>query len=267
MNRSAAKFLKAKDRINLWNIAVGDEVKVISGPYKGKVGQVQECIKDKNKIIVSGINIVKKTLPLFLAQKSGLEGQRFEYAAPIHYSNVRLMGELPSATNPTGPKRRVEIKRVFRGKTFYNKDKKLLTWRRWVPGENVFLPWPRNDHSKPDGPMDTKAADVANNTYVESLHTSPMPLDVEDQLRNKYSRFRYLKTRESNVTDEVLDVADVEGLEPGIDTTDDVDIAQTKPRRVKRGDTFAGLDAKTIEILAQAMSSTRIQGPKDPEAS
>lgn len=258
MNRTAAKALKPRDKIKLWNIAVGDNVKVISGPSKGKVGQVQECLKDKNKIIVSGVNVVKKMLPLFLSQKSGLESQRFEYAAPIHYSNVQLVGDIPSSADPRGPKRRVEIKRVYRGKTFYNKDKKLLTWRRWVPGENVFLPWPRSEKTKVDGPMDTKEADLNATTYLETLRQSPVPLEMQHELRNKYSKFRRDTPRV-----EAVSIEDIEGLELKEEFTDDVELAKSsdKSSKSKKPDILSGLDSNTIDILAQAMRKPAASQP------
>lgn len=266
-NRGTKQFAKTKDRIRLWNIAVGDNVKVISGPSRGKVGKVQECLRSQNKIIVSGVNVVKKMLPLFLSQSSGLESQKFEYAAPIHYSNVQLVGDIPSSTDPMGPKRRVEIKRVHRGKTFYNKDKKLLTWRRWVPGENVFLPWPRHEVQKVDGPMDTKAAEVSATTYIETLRQSPIPLEMQHELRNKYSKFR----RDPIVVEESALVADVEGIEKvdatykNAEFTDDADLAQGRPtpkKTSRKYDPVAGLDTKTIDILAQAMSKTSMTDRK-----
>ncbi len=52
------KKVKAKHKIKFWNIAVGDNVRIITGPHKGKIGRVQDCIKDQNKVTVAGVNIV-----------------------------------------------------------------------------------------------------------------------------------------------------------------------------------------------------------------
>lgn len=247
MNRHAVKAVKPKNRIKLWNIAVGDTVKVISGPSKGTVGKVQECIWNQNKVVVSGVNVVKKLLPAFLAQKTGLEGQKFEYPSAIHYSNVQLVGEIPSATDYNGPKRMVEIKRIHTGKTFYNKDKKMLTWRRWIPGENVFLPWPKQDVTHVDGPMDTKQKEVNVATYIETLRQSPIPVGMEDELRNRHSKFR-----EEAVNAAEVAVEDVKGIEETGEVTDDLELAQTKPTK-PRSDPTGGLKPTTINFLAQAM--------------
>ncbi len=41
-------------------IKVNDEVEVISGNYKGVRGKVQRVIPGQNRLVVSGVNIVKK---------------------------------------------------------------------------------------------------------------------------------------------------------------------------------------------------------------
>lgn len=259
MLRSSGKAVKPKDKIKLWNIAVGDTVKVISGPSRGTIGKVEECLKDRNRLVVSGVNVIRKVLPLFLAQKSGIEGQRFEYPGTIHYSNVQLVGDIPSSADFNGPKRRVEIKRINTGKTFFNRDKRMLTWRRWVPGENVFLPWPKQEKNVIEGSSDTKQKDVAAATYIETLRQSPIPLEMQHELRNKYSKFR--RDEFSRTND--VSVEDVEGIEQVEEFSDDADLAQSKPRAtIKKQNTAAGgLTPETINILAQAMSKKRKTEP------
>ena len=43
-------------------IKTGDTVKVISGHYKGTVSEVKSVDPKKNKIIVEGVNMIKKSL-------------------------------------------------------------------------------------------------------------------------------------------------------------------------------------------------------------
>ena len=43
-------------------IKKGDNIKIISGEHKGSEGKVVKILKEKNKLIVEGINIVKKHL-------------------------------------------------------------------------------------------------------------------------------------------------------------------------------------------------------------
>jgi large subunit ribosomal protein L24 len=62
----------------------GDEVVVTTGKYKGKKGKILKVFPEDNKIIVSGINLVKKhTKP---SQTS--EGGIITKELPIHISNV-----------------------------------------------------------------------------------------------------------------------------------------------------------------------------------
>ena len=39
----------------------GMNVRVVSGNHKGKEGKILKVIKDKNRIIIEGVNLIKKT--------------------------------------------------------------------------------------------------------------------------------------------------------------------------------------------------------------
>jgi large subunit ribosomal protein L24 len=43
-----------------FKIKSGDTVKVIAGDHKGSEGKVLKVLRDKNKAIVEGVNMVKK---------------------------------------------------------------------------------------------------------------------------------------------------------------------------------------------------------------
>ncbi len=67
-------------------IKVNDEVLILAGKDKGKTGKVTKTLKKENKVIVEGINMVKKH------QKPNQEsevGGIFDMEAPIHVSNVK----------------------------------------------------------------------------------------------------------------------------------------------------------------------------------
>jgi large subunit ribosomal protein L24 len=73
-------------------IKVNDEVEVISGNDKGVRGTVQRVLPDKNRIVVSGVNIVKKhQKPRSTGGRSQAQGGIIEFEAPIHVSNVLLV--------------------------------------------------------------------------------------------------------------------------------------------------------------------------------
>ena len=73
-------------------IKVNDEVEVISGNDKGVRGTVQRVHPDRNRIVVSGVNIVKKhQKPKSTGGRSQAQGGIIEFEAPIHVSNVLLV--------------------------------------------------------------------------------------------------------------------------------------------------------------------------------
>ena len=69
------------------NFKVGDEVVVITGSDKGKTGKIVRKLRDENKLVVEGVNIVKKHQKA-TAQETGVI---VEMAAPIHGSNVMIV--------------------------------------------------------------------------------------------------------------------------------------------------------------------------------
>ncbi len=77
-------------------IKTGDTVKIIAGKDKGKTGKVIQCFPKLNKVVVEGCNILVKHLK---PQRQGEKGQRIEFAAPIHVSNVMLI--CPHTKKPT----------------------------------------------------------------------------------------------------------------------------------------------------------------------
>lgn len=71
-------------------VKVGDKVKVIAGKDKGKTGTVRVTLKNKDKVVVEGINIVKKHMkPNNMNETGGI----LEVEAPIHVSNVSIIKE------------------------------------------------------------------------------------------------------------------------------------------------------------------------------
>ncbi len=63
-----------------------DKVIVISGKDKGKTGTVVKAFPKEDKIIVSGVHVLKSHQK---PRKSGEKGQIIDKAMPIHVSNVR----------------------------------------------------------------------------------------------------------------------------------------------------------------------------------
>lgn len=72
------------------NIKKGDKVKVIAGSYKGTVAEVTKVFPKTDKVIVEGVNVVKKHLK---PTQMNPDGGIVEKEAPIHVSNVALYDE------------------------------------------------------------------------------------------------------------------------------------------------------------------------------
>ena len=75
-------------------VKVGDTVLVIAGKDKGKQGKVIKTLKADNKVVVEGINIVKKHAKPRYTNESG---SIMEIEAPIHVSNVKVVEEAKKA--------------------------------------------------------------------------------------------------------------------------------------------------------------------------
>jgi large subunit ribosomal protein L24 len=73
-------------------IKVNDEVEVISGNDRGVRGTVQRVVPSENRVVVSGVNIVKKhQKPQSTGGRSQAQGGIIEFEAPIAVSNVMLV--------------------------------------------------------------------------------------------------------------------------------------------------------------------------------
>ncbi len=78
------------------HVKKGDKVKVISGKDKGKEGIILEAYPKKDRVLVEGVNMVKKhSKPSQMNPQGGISEQE----APIHVSNVMMLD--PKSGNPT----------------------------------------------------------------------------------------------------------------------------------------------------------------------
>lgn len=78
------------------HVKKGDKVKVITGKDKGKVGVILAAYPKQERVLVEGVNIVKKHVkPNQLNPQGGIVSQE----APIHVSNVMLID--PKSGEPT----------------------------------------------------------------------------------------------------------------------------------------------------------------------
>ena len=69
----------------------GDTVLVISGKDKGAKGKVLQSYPTRNKILVEGVNRIKKHTKITTTQRGAQSGGIVTQEAPIHVSNVMLV--------------------------------------------------------------------------------------------------------------------------------------------------------------------------------
>jgi len=81
----------------------GDNVIIIAGKDKDKKGKIVAVLAPKNKVIVEGLNMVKKCQR---PRKSGEKGSMINVAMPIHASNVMVID------SKTGKRTRIGKKKV-----------------------------------------------------------------------------------------------------------------------------------------------------------
>jgi large subunit ribosomal protein L24 len=77
-------------------IKKGDQVMVITGESKGQKGRVLEVNREKERVLVEGVNMVSKhTKPNAKAPQGGI----LKKEAPVHISNLMVID--PASGNPT----------------------------------------------------------------------------------------------------------------------------------------------------------------------
>jgi large subunit ribosomal protein L24 len=87
------------------NIRKGDLVEVISGPtqarggFRGKQGRVLAVLTDSDRVIVEGVNFVKKHVRVSESSRGTKTGGIETKEAPIHVSNVAVVD--PATKKPT----------------------------------------------------------------------------------------------------------------------------------------------------------------------
>ena len=80
---------------NKLKIRKGDRVKVIAGRSKGKIGDVLRVNAADQRVVVSGVNVIKRHTKPSRSEQGGI----IEREAAIHVSNVALLD--PKSDKPT----------------------------------------------------------------------------------------------------------------------------------------------------------------------
>jgi len=69
------------------HVKKGDNVIVLAGKDKGKIGKISRALPREDMVLVEGVNIKKVHQR---SKKSGTKGAIIEKTFPIHVSNVKI---------------------------------------------------------------------------------------------------------------------------------------------------------------------------------
>ncbi|HKK88118.1 MAG TPA: 50S ribosomal protein L24 [Saprospiraceae bacterium] len=97
-----------KNKAIKWKFKSGDKVEVITGKDKGAQGEILEVLRNKGKVIVDNVNMVKKHMKPTGENPGGIIDKNM----PIDISNVMLVD--PKTGEPTRVGRREENGRLVR---------------------------------------------------------------------------------------------------------------------------------------------------------
>ena len=81
------------------NFKTGDKVVVISGKDKGKEGKIIKTLRSENRVVVEGINMIKK----HVKPNGQTAGSIVEMEAPIHASNDMMLDPKSKKRTRIGP--------------------------------------------------------------------------------------------------------------------------------------------------------------------
>ncbi len=98
--------MKAKTKTTAkLHLRKGDTVMVIAGDEKGKTGKITSISKEKQKAVVEGLNMIKKSVKPSAENPQGGFSQQ---EAPIHISNLMVID--PSTGKPSKISRKLDDK-------------------------------------------------------------------------------------------------------------------------------------------------------------
>lgn len=83
-------------------VKVGDNVRILAGKDRGKEGKIIKTLKKENKVIVEGINMIKKHVK---PNRMNEVGSIVDVEAPIHVSNVKVV----EATKKAAAKKEAKV--------------------------------------------------------------------------------------------------------------------------------------------------------------
>ena len=94
---------KPRTTVRRFDLAPGDPVVVVTGKDRGKQGEVLRTLPREGKIVVKGVNILKRHSKAgrSVAGNRAIQGGIVDFEAPLDYSNVMLICQNPACGRPT----------------------------------------------------------------------------------------------------------------------------------------------------------------------
>ena len=100
--KNARRHAINAERVKL-RVTKGDTVRVMRGNDKGKEGKVLRVYPKTGRLVVEGVNIVKRHRK---ARRADEQSGIIDFPAPIHHSNVMLLD--PKSGDPTRVRARID---------------------------------------------------------------------------------------------------------------------------------------------------------------
>ena len=170
-------------------VKVGDQVKILAGKDRNKEGKIIKTLKNENKVVVEGINIIKKHVKPIYTNESG---SIVTMEAPIHVSNVK----------------KVEAKKATAKKKETKVEDAKVEEKTGKPALEVFEEAMNNVMPA----LEVKARRIGGATYQVPIEVRP---DRRQALAlrwlTNFSRARGEKTQEERLAKEILDAANNTG--------------------------------------------------------
>lgn len=185
--------VREEDRVKDMPFVVGDRVQMTKGPDKNKIGIIRALYESGNSYIVEGIGGTER---LVLPRELWYEGQTkpvVNFPKPVSYKDLRLVTKMK---NEDGTEEDVVIHSLELKGTFYDKHtNQIRPIRRAKHDHSIVVPYPRGEPVKPTESQLATAADVVDErtNYVTSIIDHPIPIGALNQVRNPYSKYRWLK--------------------------------------------------------------------------
>ncbi|EFY99331.1 hypothetical protein X797_002320 [Metarhizium robertsii] len=170
------------------NLAPQDRVVIMDGPDKGKIDRIKDVQAENGTVTLENHH---RALSVGM-----FDNPARSQAMPISVGSIRLV--YPLRNPETGVTKDVIINQLKAVPPNMQSSNMSLDrwqygkkWDRLVPGLNVVIPWPEVQTPEFEATKaDTVREQVEERTFYYGLLSPPMPDQVLDELRNKYSRFR-----------------------------------------------------------------------------